>query len=298
MEKIKIGNSLHVTVLGLGAINFGTKINSEKAFELMDKYIEYGGNFIDTSNNYAVWNGGDGYESEKTIGKWLTARKTRNQMIIATKVGARPKDLSQKDFSNMEGLSRETIIQSVHTSLQNLQTDYIDLLYLHVDDFSVPQFEVMQTLNELIVQGLIKEIGCSNFYAWRIESARKICEENNFHFFSVIQQRYSYLTPTVDADFYPQVALNQELCSYLQYHQNLTLVAYSPLLKGQYNKETIEKKEYQTQINKERLMYLKSLKTDPNGWVINYIIHSFHKSIALLTTSNIQHLEEIMKSIQ
>lgn len=296
MEKIRLGNSnLKLSKIGLGAINFGTKTKEEEAFVILDTYLSMGGNFIDTANNYAIWNGGLGGESERVIGNWLESRKVRKEVVIATKVGALPQIRGSVGFSDMQGLSRKTIIESVEESLKNLKTDYIDLLYLHVDDFKVPQFEVMETLNELIQEGKIKEIGCSNFYSWRIESARVICKENNFRFFSAIQQRYSYLSPTIDASFEPQVALNKDLDSYLKYYQDLTLVAYSPLLDGQYSSiNEILDIRYNTKLNKEKLEKLKFEK-NPIKIVLNYITSSYQGSIALITTSKVEHLREIMK---
>lgn len=298
MKKIQLGNSsLFVSKIGLGTINFGTKTSKHLAFELLDTYVEAGGNFLDTANNYAVWNGGDGGESERVIGEWMQARKNRKKIILATKIGALPKSSKDSSFQNMQGLKKETILDAVHLSLQNLQVDYIDLLYLHVDDFSTPQIEVMQTLNNLINEGLIKEIACSNFYTWRIESIRQICKEYNFKFFCAIQQRFSYLTPTIDHDFFPQIALNKDMCAYLEHYQDMTLVAYSPLLKGQYNASTIEKEEYNTLQNKNRLLYLKEHCDNANAWVLKYITNSFSGSIALLTTSNPMHIKEIMEAV-
>lgn len=296
MEKILLGSSsLRVSNIGLGVINFGTKTSEEDSFKLMDDYINEGGNFIDTANNYAVWNGGNGGESERVIGKWLNKNNNRKETIIATKLGALPKNIENKDFSNMQGLSRKVILESVQNSLENLNTDYIDLLYLHVDDYNTPQEEALETLNELVEKGLIKEIGCSNFRTWRIERARNICIRNGYKFFSAIQQRYSYLTPTIDADFYPQVAVDGDLSDYLKYHNDLTLVAFSPLLKGQYNKREIEKDEYNTLYNQRKLQNLLDKESDPNSWVIKYITEQFGGSVALVTTSNRKHLIDIMK---
>lgn len=85
MEKILLGSStLRVSNIGLGAINFGTKTSEEDSFKLMDDYINEGGNLIDTANNYAVWNGGNGGESERVIGKWLNKNNNRKETIIAT----------------------------------------------------------------------------------------------------------------------------------------------------------------------------------------------------------------------
>ncbi|MGM9935274.1 MAG: aldo/keto reductase [Clostridium sp.] len=297
MRKVQIGKSfIHSSVIGLGAINFGTKIDEDTAFKLIDNYILNGGNIIDTSNNYAVWNGGDGSESEKTIGKWIKKNGKSSDIYIATKLGALPKENGKKDFSEMQGLSRQVIIDSVNKSLENLNIDCIDLLYLHVDDFNTPQEETLGTLNELIDKGLIKEIGCSNFRTWRIESARNICMKNNYRFFCAVQQRYSYLAPTIDSDFFPQVPADKELESYIEYHKDMTLVAYSPLLGGQYNRSQIIKDEYKTYFNEMKLKKLLKEQSDPNSYVLNYISNRFGGSIALLTTSNVKHLDDIMKS--
>lgn len=295
MNKINLGkSSLKVSPVGLGCINFGTKIDEKQAFELMSTYVKCGGNFLDTANNYAVWNGGDGSESEKTIGKWLKKEGNRSNIILATKLGAKPSNMNVKDFTDMQGLSRETILESVQESLENLQTDYLDLLYLHVDDFKTPQEETMATLSELVDKGVVKAIGCSNFYTWRIESARKICEKYNYHFFSAIQMRYSYLAPTIDRDFYPQVAVDQGFQKYLEHYSDLSLVAYSPLLKGQYNKQEILDDGYDTLFNQKKLKKLLEEEKNPNQWVLNYITQQFGGSVALLTTSKIEHLIETM----
>ncbi|HEX9025066.1 MAG TPA: aldo/keto reductase [Clostridium sp.] len=297
MKKMLLGNSsLQVSMLGLGAINFGTITNEEDSFKIMNEYIYNGGNFIDTANNYAVWNGGNGSESEKTIGKWLQNYSNRSDVIIATKLGALPKDNSSKDFSNMQGLSRAVIIDSVKKSLKNLKTDYIDLLYLHVDDYNTAQEETLCTLNELINEGVIKEIGCSNFRTWRIESARNICEKYNYKFFCAVQQRYSYLNPALEANLFPQVVADEELKDYINWYKDMTLVAYSSLLKGQYNQKEIIKDEYKTFYNEIKLNKLLEEEKDPNSWVLKYITEQFGGSVALFSTSKTDHLKSIMQS--
>lgn len=83
MKKIQIGkSSLNASVLGLGAINFGTTVSEENAFKLIDAYVTNGGNLIDTSNNYAIWNGGNGSESEKTIDKWIKQNGKNKDLVI------------------------------------------------------------------------------------------------------------------------------------------------------------------------------------------------------------------------
>lgn len=128
-----------------------------------------------------------------------------------------------------------------------------------------------------------------------MENARTICQQNNYKFFCVIQQRYSYLSPDADSDLFPQIAVNRDLIGYLEYYKDISLVAYSPLLKGQYNQTRIEKEEYQSFINEQKLEKLQSLSVDKNIWVLNYITNAFNGSVALLTTTNVQHLKEVMR---
>lgn len=296
MKQIVLGNSaLKVSNIGLGAINFGTKTSEETAFQLLNRYSELGGNFIDTANNYAVWNGGSGDESEIVIGRWLTDVHNRTGIKVATKLGARPAHAGSGGFSNMQGLGRDTILRSVEQSLKNLRTDYIDLLYLHVDDFGTPQYEVLATLNQLIREGTVREIGCSNFKTWRIESARTIAAEHGFRFFCAVQQRYSYLNPVMDYDLLVQIPVNPELTSYLSHYKDLTLVAYSPLMKGQYSSPDILKQEYRTDINRIKLAQLLEEQEHPNKWVLDYVTNSFGGSAALVTTSSTAHLEELLQ---
>ena len=298
MKKINLGtSSLKVSQLGLGCINFGTTVSEKDSFKLMDTYVEGGGNFLDTANNYAIWNGGDGRESESTIGAWLKKTGNRKDIVLATKLGALPKDIHRRDFSNMQGLSERVISKEVEKSLKTLGVDYIDLLYLHVDDFETDQEETLQALNEVVRKGLVREIGCSNFLTWRIESARSICQEKGYKFFSAVQQRLSYLHPAGDADFFPQIAYNEELKAYLNHHQDMTLVSYSALLGGMYNKEAIDDKAYMTAYNEARFSEVKK-QENPSGFVLKKVSEMHDGTVVLITSSKPEHLIENMKSVE
>lgn len=129
----------------------------------------------------------------------------REKIVLCTKLGVLSTNTST-DFSSMQGNSAKVIFEEVEKSLYALQTSYIDLLYLHIDDRHPPLEETLCSLNEVIKKGYVKYIGCSNFRTWRIEEARHICEKYHYPFFSAVQQRYSYLQPVMDADFGVQVA--------------------------------------------------------------------------------------------
>lgn len=271
MKRLRLGSTaIEVSQFGLGCVNFGTTVSEALSFKLMDIYVENGGNIFDTANNYAVWNGGDGRESERAIGAWLKATGNREKVVLATKLGALAKNTQSTGFSQMQGLSERVIFEEVEKSMQTMGVNTIDLLYLHVDDFETQQEEYMEALSSLMKKGYVKAIGCSNFLTWRIETARQICKKHDYPFFCAVQQRMSYLNPVMDADFYPQIPYNNELGQYLDYHKDMMLVAYSTLLDGMYNQDAITHKAYQTVYGVEKFAEAKRHK-NPNTFVINQV---------------------------
>ena len=122
-----------VSSLALGCLPFGSKVDTESSFAQLDYYLEQGGNFLDTSNNYSFWDAdGKGGESERVLGKWFAERKTRDRVFLATKLGAFPTVSRDEFFSYKgdpwsdltEGLPRKTILQAVDNSLERLGTDH------------------------------------------------------------------------------------------------------------------------------------------------------------------------------
>lgn len=130
MRKINISGGLSVSAIALGAMNFGTSTQKDEAFNILDKYLDFGGNFIDTSNNYAHWQG-TGDESETLLGEWFKKSGKRERVVLATKVGFDRHGVGA-------GLKKEQIEFWVDQSLRKLQTDYIDLYYAHTDDMNTP----------------------------------------------------------------------------------------------------------------------------------------------------------------
>ena len=142
---------------------FGTRVDEATSRRLLDRYVEAGGNFLDTANIYAFWvEGGQGGESEALLGRWMRQCGTRDRVFVATKVGAAPG----------EDLSHAAINAAVDGSLRRLGTDHVDLYYAHVDHRSVPLEETLGAFGELVSAGKVRYIGCSNYAAWRLERAR------------------------------------------------------------------------------------------------------------------------------
>ncbi len=173
MKQIPLGKTgLNVSALVLGCMYFGNRTDAGASIQILDRYYEAGGRFLDTSNNYAFWfTGTAGSENEEFLGRWLKARGNRNAIFLATKVGAKPlRDGSGS--SESEGLSAAVIERAIDDSLRRLQTDHIDLYYAHIDHRVTPLEERLGAFDRAVKAGKVRQIGCSNFTAWRIAEAR------------------------------------------------------------------------------------------------------------------------------
>jgi len=277
---------------------FGTKIDTHQSETILDHYCHLGGNFIDTANNYAFWVGkGSGDESEKLIGQWLKNRN-REKLVIATKCGARPTS-HQGDLTDLslEGLSYESIINAVENSLRRLGTDYIDLLYAHIDFFDSPLEERLIAFTRLKEQGKIRFTGISNTEAWRVLQSQQLSLAHNYIQYCAVQQKYSYLRPKRSADLWVQKLLNEEMFHYTEFNRNITIVAYSTLLSGIYSRpEQQLPQDYRTTHNSLRIALLKSLAEakgcSMNQLVLSWIMHHKVKIIPIISGSTLNQMEE------
>jgi aryl-alcohol dehydrogenase-like predicted oxidoreductase len=184
MEKRKLGRSgLAVSALCFGGNVFGWTADEAASFALLDAFVAAGGNFIDTADVYSRWApGNQGGESETIIGKWLKSRGNRDKVIIATKVG--------NPMADGKGLSRSWMTRAVEDSLRRLQTDYIDLYQSHIDD-GTAQEETLGAYQDLIRQGKVRVIGCSNFTAARLAEALRISREQGLPRYESLQPLYN-----------------------------------------------------------------------------------------------------------
>jgi len=167
MKKILFNNTdLQVSELCLGTANFGTVRSVEESFEQMDIFTEAGGNFIDTALVYGDWGCNGKGRSEKVIGQWMALRKKRDQVILSTK-GCHP----PAEDMNVPRVNAAEICSDVEKSLGNLQTDHIDLYFLHRDDPSVPVEELLEALEAEVQKGNLRYYGCSNWSLERVKQA-------------------------------------------------------------------------------------------------------------------------------
>ena len=181
-----IGSSdLKVSSLCLGGNPFGWGATKEESWEVLDKYVAAGGNFIDTADVYSQWKPGNiGGESETIIGSWMKARKNRDQMIIATKVAM---------LDTRKGLSESNIAAALDDSLARLGTDYIDLYYAHQDDLDTPLVETLGAFNDAVKAGKVRALGASNYTQERLVEALAISKSNGFASYVALQTWFNLL---------------------------------------------------------------------------------------------------------
>lgn len=246
MKRVNFANTEHkVSHVCLGCMMMGTAMDKDTSFDVLDHYRELDGNFLDTANCYSWWMGkGEfiGDESENVIGKWLKDRKCREDIFFATKVGGRLKDPYHIRDANgvpewhrvreeYEGLSAKVIRKGVEDSLKRMNTDYIDLYYAHVFDENTPMDETMETFHELVKEGKVRYIGCSNITVPQIKKANTIARDCYFTPYAAMQQEYSYLHPSRDMDNGIIEHADSQMFECMK-QEDMAFLAYSPLLKG------------------------------------------------------------------
>lgn len=214
MEKRFLGHSgLEVSVIGLGCNNFGGMIKTldlAGAQKVVHAALDAGVTLFDTSDSYGVEGG-----SEKTLGETLGAR--RKDIVLATKF-ASPLN---REKSSRYNASRGYIMTAVEDSLRRLKTDYIDLYQYHFPDPHTPMEETLRALDDLVRQGKVRYLGCSNLPAWRLIDASWISRHQNLERLVSTQMEYSLLARGVEAELLPALRASR-----------MTLLPYFPLASG------------------------------------------------------------------
>jgi aryl-alcohol dehydrogenase (NADP+) len=222
----QLGRSgLQVTPLCLGTMTFGYQCDERTSFEILDRAVEGGIDFIDTADVYPL---GGTLETvgrtEEIIGRWMRERRCRDRLILATKcagaMGSGPND---------QGLSRYHVTRACDESLRRLGTDVIDLYQVHWFDPRVPIEETLRALDDLVRAGKVRYIGCSNYPAWRLGQALAVSARLNIARYDSLQPRYNVIFREIETELLP-------LCR----AEGLGVIVYNPLaggfLSGKYRK--------------------------------------------------------------
>jgi len=204
----RLGTSdIAITPLVLGGNVFGWTADEAASHAILDRFVDRGGNAIDTADVYSAWvPGHQGGESESVIGRWLKQSGKRNRVVIGTKVGMWPKRI---------GIKRDNIIAACEDSLRRLGIETIDLYWLHRDDEAAHAEEYVSALEELKSSGKVRAIGASNFKPGRFAEALAEAGKRRLHF-DAQQPEYNLMSREIEAELLP--LCDREQVSVLPYY--------------------------------------------------------------------------------
>jgi aryl-alcohol dehydrogenase-like predicted oxidoreductase len=226
------GTGIKISRVCLGTMTFGAQVNETDAILMVNRALDAGVNFIDTADAYT--NG----VSETILGKAL--RGKRDGIVLASKVGNQVGPYKLKDT----GLSRWHVIKGVEACLRRLDTDCLDICYLHRPDYSTSLEETLSAFDHLVRQGKVMYVGMSNYAAWQVCQAKWICDKNIFSTPVVTQNVYNLLTRGIEQEFMPFIK-----------EFNIGLTVYNPLagglLTGKYAQSRSPEEGTRFQLNKE-----------------------------------------------
>jgi aryl-alcohol dehydrogenase-like predicted oxidoreductase len=210
MQKRRLGNStLDVSVVGLGGNNFGGRIDFPAAERVVHTAIALGVNLIDTADSYGNRGG-----SEEALGRILGDK--RKEIVLATKFG-----LPMDEAGMLRGASRRYVMQAIEASLKRLRTDWIDLYQLHRPDAQTSIEETLRALDDLLRQGKVRFIGCSNLSAQQVIAAQDVARRHGLTAFVSCQDEYSLLVRDIERELIPATKA-----------RGLSILPYFPLASG------------------------------------------------------------------
>ncbi|MHC5261436.1 aldo/keto reductase [Streptomyces sp. UC4497] len=293
--------------LALGAMLFGTAQDERRSFEILDRFVDAGGVWIDTANCYAFWADPSGFggKSEEMIGRWLARRPgVRDRVRISTKVGCEPTEAGRFP-ETAEGLSAGAIKRGIEDSLRRLGTDHVELYWAHMPDPATPLEETVAAFGDLVSAGTVGRLGCSNYPVWQVDRARRIARDHGGAGFTAVQQQRSYLQPRPGTR--PNVshrfgAVSDEVLHYLEHHPDMALWAYTPLLSGGYTRpDKPLPQEYDHPGTVRRLAVLDEIAaeigTNRNRVVLAWLTGGNPAATPIVGVSSVEQLDEAFAGV-
>lgn len=284
-------SGLKVSELCLGTMGFGTEngwgADRDTSFQIMEKFAEAGGNFLDTANFYKSGT------SEKIIGEFMS-QTDRDYFVLATKYTL----FDNKTNPNASGNNRKNMMRSVEESLKRLQTDFIDVLYLHIWDDITPIDEVLHGLDDLIKQGKILYPAISDTPAWIVAKGNTLAEFMGWSQFIALQVEYSLLQRTTERELLPMAK-----------HFNMSVIPWAPLAggaltgkylrgeKGRIKPESNRLNENSQRITNEVVAIAKKLGIEPSQVALKWTMQKQQSVIPVVGATKPAQLEENLKTV-
>ncbi len=284
-------SGLKVSELCLGTMGFGTEAgwgaDKETSFAIMEAFANAGGNFVDTANIYKLGT------SEKIIGEFVSPRD-RDYFVIATKYSLKDNYTNP----NASGNNRKNMMRSVEGSLKRLQTDFVDILYLHIWDDLTPVDEVLRGLDDLIKQGKVNYAAISDTPAWIVAKGNTMAELMGWSQFIALQVEYSLLQRSPERDLIPMAQ-----------HFGMTLTPWAPLaggaLTGKYLRGDAGRikpgsnrlNETSIAITKEVMAIAEKLGVEPSHVALKWTMQKGFSCIPIVGATKVSQLEENLKTV-
>jgi Predicted oxidoreductases (related to aryl-alcohol dehydrogenases) len=304
MQMTTIGNTnLNVSKLCLGTVNYGTKTEEARARRQLDYFVDRGGNFIDTARIYGDWIPGTRGLSEKVVGKWIRDKQNRESIVIATK-GAHP----NIETMHIPRVNTDALEQDIKESLSHLQTDYIDLYFLHRDDPKMPVAELIDWLEEKKSQGYIRAYGFSNWTVARLYEAEEYVNKKSYKGFASNQMLASL------ADVNPKWCAQGQLVAmtkaFEEFHlkTNKNLMAYMSLSNGWFLKQFVKASitediamRYQSESNVRMLEMLQkhcNSEQEILAYCYQFILEREYSSVAIASFGAQEQLEASLACLE
>jgi aryl-alcohol dehydrogenase-like predicted oxidoreductase len=293
MDTRKLGHTdLTVSRVCFGTMTFGSQMDEATAHRTLDYCVDHGINFIDTAN---VYNRG---ESEKITGKWMA--RNRSKVVLATKVRGK-----MGDGAGEQGLSKAAILKAIDASLQRLQTDHVDLYYLHQPDYDVPVEESLETMESLVKAGKVRYPASSNYSGWQVTEMQCLADKHKWTPASVTQPMYNLLARGIEQEYLPMTT-----------HFGLGNCVYNPLAGGMLTgKQQREKPQAGTRFDNnqmyldrywhpayfdavDKLMQIAAAAGRSLVSVaLNWILHHTPIECVILGASRLEQLEQNLKTL-
>mgnify|MGYP001617614889 CR=1 FL=1 len=284
--------NLTVSRVCLGTMTFGGQTDEATALAMVGACLDRGVNFFDTANGYQTG------VSETIVGKALKGR--RDRVVLASKCAAKT-----GPAPDQAGLSRAAILRAAEDSLQRLQTDYLDLYYLHWPDYSVPLEESLAAMDELVRAGKVRHVAASNFASWQICRMHWLAETRQLPRVSVTQSMYNVLARGIEQEFLP-------MCQQL----GVSTIVYNPLAGGlltgkqkfaaplpgtRFDKNQMYLDRYWHEANFAALQELNAIAAAANrslvSLALNWLWHHTPVDSVILGASKLAHLQENLRSL-
>jgi aryl-alcohol dehydrogenase-like predicted oxidoreductase len=283
-------SGLKVSELCLGTMGFGKEWNwgadKETSFKILETFANNGGNFIDTANRYTEGT------SEKIIGEFVNS--SRHNFVLATKYSLHDNLINV----NASGNNRKNMMRSVEESLKRLNTDFIDLFYLHIWDNLTPMDEVLRGLDDLVRQGKVNYIGISDTPAWLVSQGQAMAELMGWSRFVALQIEYSLLQRTPERELIPMAK-----------HYNMTVTPWAPLAggaltgkyikgdKGRLNAESKRLNERAVRITEEVVKIAGEINVQPSSVALKWTMQQGFSSIPIVGATKPEQFLENLKCL-